>query len=181
MIYEENYRKGYVRLKCEDCGEIREVTRNATIAKKKEHPCRSCSNVRNGIAKRGRPSWNSGKTFEPKKVGSKYQDAYGYMQMWVGVEESEAYGRVGGYVLEHRKVMQDHLGRKLKRGELIHHINGDTTNNSIENLFLCENMSHHKKLHAKIEDVAFQLMSMGYIVFNRDTEEYKIAPSVSND
>ncbi len=53
-----------------------------------------------------------------------------------------------GDVLEHRYVMAQHLGRLLTKGEIVHHINHDRTDNRLENLQLLESHSVHVKLHA---------------------------------
>ena len=47
---------------------------------------------------------------------------------------------------EHRTIMEYFLGRKLKRNEHVHHINGNPKDNRIENLEI-KSPNEHAKLH----------------------------------
>lgn len=50
----------------------------------------------------------------------------------------------GKVILKHRWVMEQHLGRKLSRHEVVHHIDGDRHNNNIENLMVMTQSEHLK-------------------------------------
>jgi hypothetical protein len=50
------------------------------------------------------------------------------------------------YVLEHRLVMERHLGRYLEPGEVVHHRDENPSNNALENLELFASQSDHIRL-----------------------------------
>lgn len=50
-----------------------------------------------------------------------------------------------GYILEHRYIMEQHLGRDLLPDEDVHHINEIKTDNRVENLEVISHSEHAKR------------------------------------
>ncbi|HQT92803.1 MAG TPA: HNH endonuclease [Candidatus Kryptobacter bacterium] len=73
-------------------------------------------------------------------------DDYGYVLVY---DPAHPNSRVNGYILEHQKVMSEYLGRPLEDNEFVHHVNGDKSDNRIENLKLVDGYLHGK-FHRKM-------------------------------
>ena len=92
------------------------------------------------MGKRGRTGEHqlgrSGPRSNSWKGGRVSQDGYIYVYL----------GPYGGYRPEHCIMMEQHLGRKLKHNEIVHHINGDKADNRLGNFLLTtrkEHPTHH--------------------------------------
>ena len=80
------------------------------------------------------PRWKEGKCIAVR----------GYIQVRA---HGHPHADVRGYVMEHRLVMESHIGRYLEPKEVIHHVNGDTSDNRLENLILYPSHSAHMATH----------------------------------
>ena len=54
----------------------------------------------------------------------------------------------GQRVLKHRHVMEQHIDRPLKKTEIVHHVDGNPSNNSIDNLVIISSQAKHNNSHA---------------------------------
>lgn len=104
---------------CEHCGEIYE---RAPHQKSQRYCSVDCANK----AKQGRP---------PRR-GVKLTTREGYITVYVPPAERPPGQEKIARHMEHRVVMARALGRHLEAFETVHHINGDKSDNRIENLQL---------------------------------------------
>jgi hypothetical protein len=71
----------------------------------------------------------------------------GYILVYVGKKHHLA--DVRGYAYEHRLIAENKIGRRLNKGELVHHIDGNPQNNNPENLEVVISNAYHFFLHRK--------------------------------
>lgn len=96
--------------------------------------------------KNGKTSgWKKGHRFRgrnnPNWKGRVSDDGQGYLMIW---RPDHPNARKGGWILEHRYVISQHLGRPLQTHEVVHHINGDKRDNRIDNLEITDASVHAK-------------------------------------
>jgi hypothetical protein len=77
--------------------------------------------------------------------GAKKKRKDGYIAIFI---PSHPFCNAEGFVMEHRLVMEEHLGRFLGKDEVVHHINHKRDDNRIENL-LVMTFEQHAGLHMK--------------------------------
>lgn len=135
---------------CKQCGEQLKRktwygTRIRVETNKRWHERQYCDNSCRSQALRELPSeenyffknkiepWNKG-----KRNTIKIRQTSGYVRVFAP-DRSWKY--------EHRLVVEKDLGRVLRSDEVIHHMDGDKANNSLDNLLLT-NQADHRKYHA---------------------------------
>lgn len=74
---------------------------------------------------------------------------------------------------QYRKIMENHLGRKLVGEENIHHINLNRENNDISNLHLFTTKQAHRMCHLKLEKLLTRLIEAKIIRFCPEKGEYE--------
>jgi hypothetical protein len=162
------WNKNHVKRECECCGQIMSVPMWKINQGKGKYCSRGCAQqpsikivicknckkefaIRMTDYKRGRGKFCSHKCAQAYMVGARHGswnggkkiNAYGYIMVWAKRSD-----RKYQYVHKHRLVMEKHLGRKLKKCEVVHHINGIKTDNRLCNLMLFKSQKAHVKFEA---------------------------------
>lgn len=69
----------------------------------------------------------------------------------------------------HRVVAEKKINRPLRMGEVVHHLDGDTTNNHADNLEVCSSASvhslHHRRSHRQKDTADRPLVQVGNLWF----------------
>lgn len=143
VVGEGRDRRGKVCVTCPDCGEGRYADlRSINIAIKKNTftgRCQICSSrlmgkklgKRRGIKSSG---WKGGKHYDRGYVVCSIQPDNPFFCM------TKTYNQI----YEHRLVVAEHLGRPLTSKEVVHHIDGERSNNHIDNLVLMTRAGHDR-------------------------------------
>lgn len=130
--------------KCEICGEYFRTKKSHIIRRK---TCsKECDGVRKSKMYKGERNPNYGNRGElnPLYKGA-FINQYGYRVLH---KPQHPNANKDGYILEHRYVASNKIGRPLKDDEIVHHIDGNRLNNNPSNLQIMDR-SEHSKLHNK--------------------------------
>lgn len=103
-------------------------------------------------------------------LGEKLKHIGGYMLTYAPAHP-QAHHK---YILEHRAVVEKHLGRTLGRTEHVHHIDCDKRNNSLDNLVAFPSNKEHRKAHLSIDKLVPALIARDIIFFDRELGIYRM-------
>ncbi len=143
------------------------------FAKEYSHYCEKCfgqSAIKGQVSRR--------KNLD-KMIGDRQIDHLGYPTIYVG--KNYPYSKdYGGRIREHIIVMEKHLKRALKHtgvrdptSEVVHHIDGDKTNNKVSNLQVMTQIQHNK-CHAGNDALIIELYRSGLVSYDRRKKKYFI-------
>ena len=110
----------------------------------------------------GRRKWRSG-AYNGFWKGGKHVTRQGYIRILITPDDPlYSMATKSNYVLEHRYVVAQHVGRVLSNTEIVHHLNGVKADNRLHNLVLVAKNNHptdnvRKLLQKRIRELEGQL------------------------
>ena len=84
------------------------------------------------------------------------------------------------YVLEHRKIIENQIGRKLTNNEVVYHIDGNKKNNNKNNLVEMSKEEYNQIYH-NVNKILYDLCKMNIVGFDKINHKYYINPSIENE
>ena len=129
----------YVYDACPKCGRVRWVRRLS-----KGTLCVHCVPKLKG---QRHPSWSGG-----------HKTKRGYIYVLINKDDPMFSMSRNGWILEHRLVAARQIGRVLKKGEVVHHINGVKSDNRPSNLLVLMTRKHNS--HMVTKDLQSQIQNL---------------------
>jgi hypothetical protein len=160
----------------ESCGHKYETSIDNYYQYKKRHNgsnyCRKCAAKKVGEKAKGRIPYNKGKKY-PERCreksatwkGGRYMSSDGYWMVYYGKRDYKTESGWLAYKKEHIVVIEEKIGRKVERGEVVHHIDGDKLNNSPDNLHLYPSHVEHRDCHSQLQELGYKLYKDGILGF----------------
>jgi len=131
---------------CKPCYQTMQDRPEATLSGSPEHRdvMQSAADARPHHREHSGKKWDGGRFIDPR----------GYVRI-INPEPQPANAPYSKrYLMEHRYVMEQLLGRGLKASEVVHHINHVKTDNRPENLMVLSSVSEHRKIHVHEDGLA---------------------------
>lgn len=168
----KNAKKKETTLTCQNCGNL--FTVKSSDSRLKNGTVKFCSKQCSSEAARvgkvkscpicGKEFYTTRQTCCSKECAREYRKQHNthktYMENGYIVEYHGGYNKKGN-VKQHRRIMEEHLGRRLTEEEVVHHINGIKTDNQIENLMVM-NKREHSTYHRRQEKAEGRHLFGGY-------------------
>jgi hypothetical protein len=152
-----------IKAKCDSCGKFYHlIYRNYFNSQKKRNFsgktfCSSCA-----VSKSNQN--------RPKNSKNWYISGDGYKMIKTGKKINGIGWKA--YTKEHKLILEKKLGRPLKTGEIVHHLDSNKLNNSENNLVLFGNGREHRAAHVSLEKIGLELYKQGLVEFDYNSKKY---------
>jgi len=168
-----NRTKILAHFKCDNCGSHFTRHKGNDIDKKRcnndySHYCPECP--AHALAQAKGRKVKKQKSYE--RLGEKIITNHGYVSVWVADTYTLSDKPHCGRIYEHIMVMEQHLNRALEKGEVVHHIDGNKQNNSIDNLDVMHYTEHNRCHGRAANTLLMELYRDGIIIYDKKNKRY---------